>query len=526
MANLTLGTNPPTDNPNLPSFIDAEALDIAPELQLVLDCWTNLKGRKSLYLNQEEREPARAYKNRLDRTRFDNRFEPVIKGHAGLLSDFQLTDDAPPTLEEAEENIDLQGNDLQTFFQNLDEHVLRDGGVGILVEYPKEDPGIRSNGDMLESGRRPYLVLIDRRNILNWDVACVNGVPTIQRVTVREQRKVAKGLFGSETQIFYRVLTPGRFDLFQVLQGEDGWRAVHIEEESGDTDLDVVPMVWYGADSDSQLFVSKPPFINLAGLNIEHLQKRSNLNEVLWKCNMPVPVRKGFVQNSDSKKPIPPLVIGPNSVVDVPKDGDFAFAEPTGTAIDSTQTDIEKLEGAMDRESLAFLNGGEAEKTATEVVIDSAQTSCTLKGMARRKENTFKKVCVVWCAYTGEEEPADSAGIKVADNVLQAPPNPQDIQLILDAMGNKLSLKLGLEMLLQRKWLPADTDIEEELKNLEQAEQEKAEQVLAEQQGITEAAGSGTVTPMKGNKNARDPQATQDAQGITDSANQKSAAGV
>jgi hypothetical protein len=93
-------------------------------------------------------------------------------------------------------------------------------------------------------------------------------------------------------------------------------------------------------------------------------------------------------------------------------------------------------------------------------------------------------------------------------------------------MGNKLSLKLGLEMLLQRKWLPADTDIEEELKNLEQAEQEKAEQVLAEQQGITEAAGSGTVTPMKGNKNARDPQATQDAQGITDSANQKSAAGV
>jgi hypothetical protein len=31
---------------------------------------------------------AKRDKNRLDRTHFDNRFAPAIKGHAGLLSEF------------------------------------------------------------------------------------------------------------------------------------------------------------------------------------------------------------------------------------------------------------------------------------------------------------------------------------------------------------------------------------------------------------------------------------------------------
>lgn len=466
MSNTVL--KPPTNNPDLPSFLEAEYLDIADELTLVLDCWNDLKDRKALYLPQEESEPGRAYHCRLDRTRFDNRFEPAIRGHAGLLSDFEITDDAPPSLLEAAENIDLQGNDIVAFWQQLDEVCLRDGGVGILVEYPKEEGLIESKAELLQSGRRPYLIPVDRRNVLNWVTETINGVVTLQRVTVREFRKVGKGLFGSEIKPCYRVLSPGYFQIFEIIQKADngGWQAVLIEE--GETALDQVPLIWYSTTGSTDWFVGKPPFLNLAGLNIEHLQKRSSLNEVLHKCNMPVPVRKGVIKSiQDLLKPIAKLIIGPNSVVDVPTDGDFYFAEPTGAAIGATQTDIKKLEDSMDRVSLAFLGGGEGDKTATEVVVDSAQTQCTLKAISRRKENAFWKVAALWCAYTGEDAPEDGAGLKVKDSVLQAPPNPQDVQTVLDAMGIKISNRLGLEMLLERKWLPAGTDIDEELKLLE-----------------------------------------------------------
>lgn len=460
-----MSTHPPTNEPGLPSFLEQEYRDIEPDLQLVLDCWNSLKDHKALYLPQEEYEPSRAYQNRLDRTRFDNRFEPAIKGHAGLLSDFQLTEDCPDSLRQAVENIDLQGNDLTVIFQQLDEMLLRDGGVALLVEYPKEDPSITTSLDLLQSGRRPYLIPIDRRNILNWETETIGGIPTITRVTIREYRKVKTGLFGSKVKIYYRVLTPGAYTVYEVVLGETGWQAVLIEE--GETDLNQVPIVWYSI-SGNELFVGKPPFLNLAGLNIEHFQKRSSLNEVLNKCNLPVPVRKGLIRSvQDLAKQVVKLIIGANSVVDVPADGDFYFAEPTGAAIGATQADIAKLEGAMDRESLAFLTGGEAQKTATEAIIDMAQTQCTIKGIARRKENAFQRLAVLWCAYTREQPPTQSAGIKVNESILTPPANPQEVQVILDAMGIKISARLGLQMLLQRKWLPTDTNIEAEVAQIE-----------------------------------------------------------
>lgn len=489
----------PTNDPNLPSFLEAEYLETQPDLQLVWDCWNDLKDRQKSYLPQEDSEPARAYNNRVGRTRFDNRYEPAIKGHAGLLSDFTLNQDVAPSLEAAKENIDQQGNDIITFFTQLDEIVLRDGGAAILVEHPPkpvDEEGnslIQSAADQQEYGLRPYLVAIDRRNILNWDVVVINGKPRINRVTIRETHKVSEGAFGSKQTVRYRVLRPGRYDVYEIVQGQGKWSVQRIAELSGTTDLEVVPLVWYSVTATDKVFEAKVPFLNLAGLNIEHFQKRSSLNEVLHKCNMPVPVRQGYVTKQASDKPMPKLVIGPNSVVDVPVDGKFYFAEPTGNAIAATQGDILKLEGSMDRVSLAFLTGGEAAKTATEVVMDSSQTQCTLKGMARRKESVVQQIFALWVKYTGEQE---GGGIKVNESVLQAPANPQEVQTILDSMGVRISNRLGLMMLLQRKWLPPNTDIEVELNQIDGIDQQRQEGLATAAAIAAEAARHSQKLPV------------------------------
>jgi hypothetical protein len=461
---------PPSADKSLPCFLHPLYLRVWNDLQLVQDVWDELKGCKAKYLPQEEAEPPKAYENRLGRSQFDSRFAPAIKAHAGLLSDFTLSDDVAESIKLNQSNIDQQGNDLETFLAELDEMVLRDGAAAIHVEFPPLPTDVDGNEILITAADeaalelRPYFVAIDRRNILNWDVEFVRGKPRINQVTIQETHLIKDGDFGVESKTYYRVLRPGSFDVFEIVEYEGKWLRKSVPELSGTTNLDAVPLVWYSI-SESKVFQANPPFLNLARLNIEHLQKRSSLNEVLHKCNLPVPVRKGLIRTiADLLKPIAKLVIGPNSVVDVPVDGDFYFAEPTGNAIAATQADIEKLEGSMDRVSLSFLNGGEAQKTATEVVLDSAQTQATLKGMARRKENAIEQAFGFWADYTGEES---SGSIEVNESLLQIAPSAQDIQLILDAMGVKIPNRLALEMLLQRRWLPPETDLDEIIAMLE-----------------------------------------------------------
>lgn len=455
---------PPTNDSNLPSFLHPLYLEMREELDLVQDCWADLKAQKDKYIAQEIKEPAQAYRDRLARCAFDNRFTPAIAGYAGLLSDFSLSEDIAPSIEANKENIDLQGNDLHTFWNQCDELALRDAGCGIMVEYPPADPGIQSNADFLQSGRRPYLVAIDRRDIINWDGQYVNGVSRILRATIAERRHYPDGLYGVKEETYYRVLTPGFWRTFQIVESGGKWTAVQIEE--GVTSLDIVPLIYYSV-SDTKLFQGKPPFLNLAKLNIEHFQKRSQLNEVLRKCNLPVPVRKGLIKNATELKNLPPLIIGPNSVLDIPADGDFFFAEPSGSAIAATQADLVKLEAAMDRVSLAFLTGGEVERTATEVVLNSAQTQASLRGMARRKASAVEQVFNIWTRYTGEPT---SGSINLNESILQLPLTPQLVDQIAGlAEQGLISQRLLLSELQRGKIISQDIDIEAEVADTQAA---------------------------------------------------------
>lgn len=474
--------NVPTTDPTLPSFLHPLLVEMLEELQLVSDLWNELKDCKQNYLPQEESEPPKAYQNRLKRTQFDSRFTPALKGHSGLLSDFTLDEDCPESIKAAAGNIDLQGSDLVTFLTDIDEMVLRDGGCGIMVEHPEE--AVDEEGNSLiasaadQIGLRPYLVAIDRRNILNWAIEYRQGKPHIKQLTLREFHLIDDGDFGCQQKTYYRVLRPGSFQVYELREDQGKFSKVLIPRLSGQTGIDQVPFVWYSLTG-SKPFEGLPPFLNLARLNVEHLQKRSSLNEVIHKCNLPVPVRKGLIKSlADVLKGIAKLVIGPNSVVDVPTDGDFYFAEPTGNAIAATQADILKLEGAMDRVSLAFLTGGETPRTATEVVMDTSQTQCTLKNMARRKESVVQQIFALWTLY-GSNKGRSGGSIKCNESVLQLPANPQEVQVILDAMGVKISNRLGLEMLAQRKWLPPNTDIDKELIEIEEVSSSRQEALLS-----------------------------------------------
>lgn len=450
---------------NLPSTKICQVSAYESELQLLLDCWNELKEAERLYLPREAKEPNQAYFERIRRTHFDNRFEPAIKDYAGLLSIFSLNDDVAQSILDNKGNIDSLGNDIWTFFHEADQMTLRDGWCGIMVEFPTADPSIVSQSDLLASDRHPYLVVIDRRNILNWRLSQVNGKPKLQQITIQEHRSTPVGDFGEQTTTYYRVLRPGEWWLYQIIESETQNHQQLLKISSGTTSLTDIPLVYYSV-TESQPFAAKAPFLNLAKLNIEHYQKRSQLNEVLRKCNLPVPVRRGLIRTMDDIKKAPPLIIGPNSVLDIPVDGDFFFAEPSGSAIASTKEDLKDLEAAMDRMCLNFLTSGQHQKTATEVLLDSTKTSANLKGVARRKESAVQQIFEFWADYTLEET---SGTISLDESLLQMPLTSEQIDKLESLAVQGLISHRTLLLLLQAgKVLPRQIDINAELNDLQE----------------------------------------------------------
>jgi hypothetical protein len=221
---------PPTDQGHLPCYQNPEYLAAADDLDLVADVWGGLRGKLPKYLVKEVGEKPQSYRGRLSRVRFDNRFTPTIKGQCGILSKFAFREDAAESIVLAQEDVDLRGNDLTTFLNSADEAVLRDGGVAILTEYPEADPTIQSAADFNASNRRPYLVLVDRRDILNWTIIQQYGASVLSRVTVRRRVRIPDQDFGEKIVTVYRVMTPGYYEDWEVMvQGRKWTKVPHLD---------------------------------------------------------------------------------------------------------------------------------------------------------------------------------------------------------------------------------------------------------------------------------------------------------
>jgi hypothetical protein len=463
----------PIDNPDLPSYQCADykaqfpCWDFSADMATGIWAWYAIDGsitsKAKRYLPPEHKEPGQAYKNRLARSPFDERYKPAIEGFSGLLSNFILADETIGAIADQQQNVDQRGSSLKVFLSKLDEMALKFGHCFCLIDFPpmpideQGNPLIRDALSERQANRRPYLVAIDPRDILNWEVDLSSGTPQILQVTIRERVQVKAGQFGSQEEIRYRVLYPGRYEVYRLVKGrpsvtsKDGWIAERVEE--GAVHLDRVPLVFYSA-TESSLFESEPPLLNIAELNLKLYQVESDYYEILHKCNLPTPVRKGMNYNPGEEPQ--PLVLGPNSFVDLPPDGDFKFAEPSGSAIASTRQAILDLHLAIDRKALDFM-GGDGNKTATEVLIQSAQTQASLAGMAERKESAVQQILQFWAMWLND---SDGGAIEVNRDLLKAPATAQEIVAAFQA--GLLSKRTAIEMSGIAK------DADEELKRLDE----------------------------------------------------------
>lgn len=489
-----LGVPHPTNDPSLVSYHRPELLRLLPSIELAQHCWHlfdtnfideggNSRPVKEKYLPQEPAEPRKAYEARLGRSTYAPIYRDSIRAYAGLLNRFQLVD-VPPSLELAEKNIDLQGESIQSFWNRCDERALRDGGVYIMVDMTPGE-GESNFFDEQNSERRPYLMMIERANVINWSIEYVNGRERVAHATIRQfrQRSIPGG-YGVEIEAVYHVLRPNLVETFRLEKRGRTW--TQIKEREIVTSIPAVPMVWYGA-TDPHFAQGDLPLNGLAELSIQHFQMRSDLQELLHKCAMPVPVRTGAKIGPDGK-PVP-LILGPNTAVDLDAEGGkFEFAEPSGRSLERHQAEIQHLESLMDRSSLNFLYGASI-KTATEASLRASQIASQVASLVRNKVASFHVVMKLWGAYSGELETLTTeSGIAINDSLINRPLGASEIAQLVNLFSQGiLSKRTVLDELQRGGILDPDLKIDEEMSRTEEDHSDQLEQAIEDEMKQREA---------------------------------------
>ena len=357
-----------------------------------------INNKAQRYLPRGEGEESSNYISRLANSRFDRFFRNAIeKDFASILSRFQVKD-IHPVIESHLNNFDRKGNSIYVFAHSWISKALRDGMAGVFINYPRVPEGTRLY-DIQSENLRPYPILYQRKDILNWRFDFDQfGQRHLTKLVLVDYGSINSGLFGVETQIQYKYLymEEDGYQYCQILgidSDKTGNEVMYEIEAPVRTAMPYISFVPLGLDQDP--FEADLPFEDLMDLNISHYRKQSGTDWYMELC-------KGPTLNCNDLNPaqfdpnrVESIKLGPHSVIRN-KETSWLFLPPQAT--EPMNTDVDRIEDKIHRQTLAFLSGNAA-KTATEALLESTQTQANILGMAEYIESAFQTLFRMWTDY-------------------------------------------------------------------------------------------------------------------------------
>jgi hypothetical protein len=360
---------------------------------------TEMRKQGEKYLPKEVGESLEAYQARLKRTVLFNAFEKTIRDMTGKVfrKPMVLGKDVPPKLQAYAENVDLAGRHLNVFARDVFFDGLQGGIAYILVDMPpkvqRQDGAPATVADEQNAGIRPYLCHVKVENLIGWKSTTVNGAEELTQVRIKECVLEPDGEFGEKEVDQIRVLEPGTWRVYRLAtQGENGGKWVLHNE--GTTSLQKITLAPVYINR-TGFMCGEPPLEDLADLNAAHWQSSSDQRNILHVARVPILFGAGF-QEGDG------LTIGANQMV---RSNDptakLTYVEHTGKAIESGQTDLDKIEGQMQNQGLQLLVPQPGGRTATGEIRDDSKENSPLAMMATALQDAIEQAFGFMAEYDG-----------------------------------------------------------------------------------------------------------------------------
>lgn len=369
-----------------------------PVIGALLGGTTAMRKAGSEYLPQWPNETDDSYANRLSTATLFPAFGRTCEVLTGKPFSKPITfdKDVPTRIVDMCDNIDLQGHNLHAFAAATCFHAVSHGLCGILVDFPAVD-GLNTKAEESAAGVRPYFVHIHAPSILGWRAERINGVQTLTQLRFLETVSEPDGEFGEVEIEQVRVLYPGRWQVWRESEkadasGKKDW----ILHSGGLTTIQKIPFVpIYGRRIGFMQGV--PPLVELAHMNVEHWQSKSDQQTILHVARIPILFAKMLGDN--------PITVGASSAVkSEDPEGDLKYVEHTGAAIEAGSKELYALEDRMRQVGAELLVIKPGNMTVAQTVSDNEAGMCALQRIVQDLEDGIDAALALMAEWIKEPE--------------------------------------------------------------------------------------------------------------------------
>lgn len=401
-----------TENPAIPHPAYNRML---PRIQKCRDLMLGSEGIRdggATYTPRFAIESDSAYDARKMRAALYNGFSRVALAATGMLTQQEpvLGKDMPPQLVQLWENLDGKGTHGAVLTADMILNGMIDGHTGILVDCENADrttldrtnasaaavPGVAlSADDEVRIGLRPYCSLVRADDVIKPLYMTVNGQETLVLLVIRENVDVRAGTFGVIGQVRYRVYRNVNgvvsYQLWTVPVGQQ--RPVLTEPPRALRNLKKIPWSPMRCGRKLSRVETLPTLTDLADMNIEHHQTKTNLLNLVTLGCVPTQVRIGA--QPDDKGNYPPIILGPGSTIEAPHIEGVAkpiyWSSPDVTVLGPAQKMLESTEAAMGAMGMAFLAPQpRATETAEAKRLDATAQNATISTVGRAAQDCLE----------------------------------------------------------------------------------------------------------------------------------------
>ena len=298
------------------------------------------------------------------------------------------------------------------------------------------------SGDRLSLLR---LLLLERRDVLDWRKPDVRSLPVA--ISWRERRVDGLPIDGEDASKQEPPLHPWIYRTASLTAAGPGGSGMHLTTEALVADpqsttswgrqrldqrhysgIQQLPAIWY-ASHGAAFGEGELPHLGLAHQYLNHFRCQSDYQELLYRTALPVGVRTGVagpLGSSTGASQQEPVLLGPNTVLDLPEGASFQFVEIQARSLAEHRTWLELLDQAMRRDALIPAATRGAPRTATEISMAASQAYALLQSQAIQKASMFSSLLQHWCAITGELLPVqEGPALLVEISPLAPSPKPQ-----------------------------------------------------------------------------------------------------
>lgn len=363
----------------------------------------------TLYLQRLKDESTDDYNARKKRAGWYGASWRTVAGLVGMMFRKPATIEVPEALKPLLEDIDMAGTTLDAFLQDAATENMTVSRVGILVDYPEQNPGVVTKAQAEAAGLRPKMVLYKTESIINWKHRRINNAMVLSQVRLKEQETIDDGEWGQKVEDRWRVLDLDENNLYRVRvfkKAEDGTHILvgpPVYPQMDGKPMDHIP--FYPVTPEGlDICPHEPVLLDLFDTNLQHYVVSADYEHGCHFTGLPTPWIAGYTPEvKEEGQPAEKLYIGSAAAWVFPDPNAKAqYLEFTGQGLATLEKNLERKEAHMAVLGARMLAPEKKQAdTATTTAITRSGEYSTLASMANAMSLAFTKALQVFCKWAG-----------------------------------------------------------------------------------------------------------------------------